>query len=240
MKIHSVESLAALDGEGVRYALFLGGCPLRCVYCHNPDTWTQNGCQDMSVELLFSKIRRYKPYFKNGGGVTFSGGEPLLQAEEILLLTNLLSCDGIGYAIDTSGQVPLSDYVKKVVDGADLIILDLKFANALDYNEFCGGDIEMVLDFADYAVSNKKRIWFRSVIIPGINDNEQYIDKLLDTAKPYLADVERFELLGFHTMGFFKYDGLGVRNPLSDTPPMDPSRLLSLQNYLDFKKGLVK
>ena len=235
MKIHSVESLAALDGEGIRYALFLGGCPLRCVYCHNPDTWCGAVCEDKTPEQLVAKIRRYKPYFKSGGGVTFSGGEPLLQAEEIVGVSKLLTLEGISYTIDTSGHVPLTDSVKKALDGADLVIVDLKFATADEYKKYTGGDMETVLSFLDFLVSINKRIWLRTVIIPGINDTERDIDRLLQAAKPFLGSVQKYELLGFHTMGFFKYEKSGIVNPLLNTPALSPDRLKNLQQYLDSK-----
>lgn len=237
MKIHSFESLATLDGEGVRYAVFLGGCPLRCVYCHNPDTWSQSVCRDMTPHQLFEKIKRYKPYFEaGGGGVTFSGGEPLLQAGEITQLAALLKSEGIGYTLDTSGFVPLDDDVKAAVSGADLVILDLKFPDAEGYEQYTGGDFSRVVRFLDYLLSIKKRTWLRTVIVPGINDSERFVDSLLSAAAPYLETVVRFELLAFHTMGFFKYERLGVDNPLADTPPLSLQRLKALQQYLDNKK----
>ena len=119
--IHSFESMAALDGDGIRYAVFFTGCPLRCAYCHNPDTWYKSG-NEWSAEKLVNKIKRYKPYFKKGGGVTFSGGEPLLNAKFINESAVLLKAEGINYAIDTSGSVPLTEDVKTALDGADLVL----------------------------------------------------------------------------------------------------------------------
>ena len=237
MKIHSIESLAALDGEGIRYALFLGGCPLRCVYCHNPDTWFTQVCEDKTPEQLFAKIKRYKPYFTaSGGGVTFSGGEPLLQADEITELSKLLVAEGIGYTIDTSGHVPLTDSVKQALDGADLVIVDFKFATAEEYKKYTGGDINVVLKLLNYLVSVNKRIWLRTVIIPGINDTERDIDRLLEASAPFLDKVQRYELLGFHTMGFFKYEKSGIANPLLKTDALSLDKLKTLQQYLDSKK----
>ncbi len=238
MKIHSVESLAALDGKGIRYALFLGGCPLRCVYCHNPDTWFLQNCEDKSPEELFAKIKRYKPYFKaGGGGVTFSGGEPLLQAGELLRLAELLEVDGIGYTVDTSGSVPLNDDIKLLLKGSELVILDLKFADSDGYKKYCGGDILTVTAYLDYLKSIKKNIWLRTVIVPGINDNEQFIDSLCAVSSPYDDIIEKYELLGFHTMGFFKYEKSELENPLADTPPLSVERLFTLQQYLDQKRS---
>ncbi len=235
MLIHSVESLAAVDGEGVRYALFLGGCPLNCIYCHNPDARFTGGCTQKSVDELFSKIKRYKPYFASGGGVTFSGGEPLLQAKEIVSLGNLLKTEGIGYTIDTSGGVDLDTDVKDALSGAGLVIVDLKFYDKADYKKYIGCDIKKVFDILDYLLSVNKRIWVRTVIVPGINDSEDYLDGYVNALLPYLKIIEKYELLAFHTMGFLKYEKLGLENPLKDTPALKKERLAVLQAYVDNK-----
>ena len=239
MKIHSVESLAALDGKGIRYALFLGGCPLRCVYCHNPDTWFLQNCEDKTPAELFNKIKRYKPYFNaGGGGVTFSGGEPLLQAQELLELAKLLVSDGIGYTVDTSASVPLNDDIKTLLKGSELVILDLKFADDDSYKRYTGGDLDVVLSYFDYLKSINKNIWVRTVIVPDINDNEQFIDSLCKLSSAYSCIIEKYELLGFHTMGFFKYEKSEIKNPLADTPALSVERLLALQQYLDQKRSI--
>lgn len=124
--IHSFESLAALDGVGIRYDIFFTGCPLRCAYCHNPDTWFKSD-NNYTAEQIYKKIIRYKPYFKKGGGVTFSGGEPLLNAKFINEVYPMIAAEGIGYCLDTSGSVALTDEVKTAIDNADMVILDIKF-----------------------------------------------------------------------------------------------------------------
>lgn len=146
--IHSIESMAALDGEGIRYGVFFTGCPLRCVYCHNPDTWFGTGTE-YTAEALAKKIKRYKPYFKNGGGVTFSGGEPLLNAEFINEISPLLKAEDIGYCLDTSGSVPLTDTVKACIDNADMVILDIKFYNEADYKNTQAAILKTLLQSAD-------------------------------------------------------------------------------------------
>jgi len=240
MKIHSFESLAALDGKGIRYALFLGGCPLRCVYCHNPDTWTVEGCEDKSPEELFNKIKRYKPYFKaGGGGVTFSGGEPLMQAGELVLLADLLDKENIGYTVDTACSIPLTDDIKELLKRAELVIVDLKFADCESYKKFTRGDLPTVLSYLDYLKSISKTIWLRTVIVPGLNDNEAFIDSLAELSAPYNEIIEKYELLAFHTMGFFKYDSLGLVNPLENTPPLSVERKNTLQQYLDTKRSML-
>lgn len=232
MKIHSYESVAAVDGVGLRYGVFLSGCPLRCVYCHNPDTW-QQGTKDIDLETLSKKLVRYRPYFKNGGGVTFSGGEPLLQSAEIAKLGAMLKAEGVNYAIDTSGCVELTDDVKAATDGAELIICDLKFWDEESYKKYCGGSFETVRKYLDYCRNAQKRLWIRTVVTPGINDSEASLDKYLPTVLETNAEVYR--LLAFHTMGFEKYSILGIKNPLESTPALEKEKLSSLQAYVDEK-----
>ena len=237
MKVHSIESLAALDGEGLRYGIFLSGCPLRCIYCHNPDTWSMANGEEKTAEILFNKIKRYTPYFNaSGGGVTFSGGEPLLQADEIVKLSSLLKTENIGYTLDTSGCVPLSDSVKHAVLGAELIICDLKFYCEEDYEKYTCGSLEKVCEFLKFVCENKKRLWLRTVIVSGVNDTESDIDNYVKVALPYLDRVEKYQLLAFHTMGFFKYDNLEIKNPCKDIPALSPQKLSALQQYLDKQK----
>ena len=229
MKIHSYESLAALDGKGIRYAIFLQGCPLRCVYCHNPDTQGGLCAEERTPEELMKKIVRYKPYWKSGGGVTLSGGEPLLQAEEICRLGELLSAEGINYTLDTSGHVPLTDSAKKALLGASLVILDLKFATNKDYLRYTGGGIDPVLAILDYITEQKKPLWIRTVI----NDTKESLLPYAELIKPYSGCIDRYELLPFHTLGFHKYEELGIINPCKDTQPMDKGVLAKLQNYIN-------
>lgn len=233
--IHSFESMAALDGDGIRYAVFFTGCPLRCAYCHNPDTWFKSGKEWESIDLV-NKIKRCKPYFKNGGGVTFSGGEPLLNADFIIETGRLLAAQGISYAVDTSGSVPLSDSVKKALDGADLVILDVKFFDEQSYRKYTKGNFENFIAIGKYCSENNIRLWLRTVIVPDINDNEKSIDKYAEFAKQF--KFEKYELLAFHTMGFFKYDNLNISNPLENTPPLDKNSLQILQKHLNERIGL--
>lgn len=228
--IHSFESMAALDGDGIRYAVFFTGCPLRCAYCHNPDTWHKSGNEWSSADLV-NKIKRYKPYFKKGGGVTFSGGEPLLNADFIIETGKLLKKEGINYAVDTSGSVPLTDSVKKALDGADLVILDVKFYNEESYKKYTKGNFENFVAIGKYCTEKKIRLWLRTVVVPNINDNEESIRKYAEFSKQF--QFEKYELLAFHTMGFFKYENLEIENPLIDTPALNHDRLKELQTVLE-------
>ena len=233
MRIHSFESLATLDGDGVRYAIYFNGCPLRCVYCHNPDTWGVSG-EDYSAEDLFNKVKRYKPYFGQNGGVTFSGGEPLLNAPYINEVNSYLKTADIKYALDTSGQVEMTDDVKEAINNSDLVILDLKFYDNDSYYKYTGKTMMKTITMLYYLAAIEKRTWIRTVIVPGINDSKEILDKYIDIVKQF-PHVEKYELLGFHTMGFFKYENLGIDNPLKDTPALSQDVLKDLQNYVDNK-----
>lgn len=228
--IHSFESMAALDGDGIRYAVFFTGCPLRCAYCHNPDTWHRSG-NEWTAEALVKKIKRYKPYFKKGGGVTFSGGEPLLNSEFIIEAGKLLTEQGINYAVDTSGSVPLTNSVKAVLEGADLVILDVKFSDENSYKKYVKGDFKNFIAIGKYCSEKGIRLWLRTVVVPGVNDTEESIKKYADFSKQF--KFEKYELLAFHTMGFFKYENLGIDNPLKNTPALDKDRLKDLQEILN-------
>ena len=233
MRIHSFESLATLDGDGVRYAIYFNGCPLRCVYCHNPDTWGVSG-EDYSAEDLFNKVKRYKPYFGQNGGVTFSGGEPLLNASFINEVNSYLKTENIKYALDTSGQVEMTDDVKEAINNSDLVILDLKFWDNDSYYKYTRNTMMKTITMLYYLAAIEKRTWLRTVIVPGINDSKEILDKYIDIVKQF-PHVEKYELLGFHTMGFFKYENLGIDNPLKDTPALSQDVLKDLQNYVDNK-----
>lgn len=230
--VHSFESLAAVDGEGLRCAVFLAGCPLRCVYCHNPDTWSAKAGILTEAKTLADKISRYKPYFSQKGGVTFSGGEPLCQAEFINETYAYLKEKGISYAVDTSGSVELGTQVKTALSNAEFVILDLKFWDDESYMRYTKHSIRNTLNTLEYLESIGKRTWVRTVIIPGINNTKEHIDKYLVHIKNK-GFIERYELLAFHTMGFFKYDNLGVENPLSQTEALSADERIYLQNYVN-------
>ncbi len=234
--IHSFESLAGVDGKGLRYAVFFNGCPLRCVYCHNPDTWQGDGQKFTPLEL-FNKIKRYKSYFSKNGGVTFSGGEPLLHASFINETYNLLKDENINYTLDTSANVKLTEDVCVALKNASLSIVDLKFYSEESYLTYTQGSLNKVLKVLDFLEEQNKPVWIRTVIVPTINDNIAFIDKYLKIVKRYKC-VEKYELLPFHTLGFFKYDNLSIVNPLKDLNNLDNEKLIKLQSYVD--KNLIK
>lgn len=231
--IHSEESFATLDGTGIRYAVFLQGCPFKCAYCHNPDTQPFAGGTLTEAGDLVKKILRYKTYFKGGGGVTFSGGEPLLHPEFILECENALVEYGIGCALDTSGAVRLSSTVRAAVDASEMVILDIKMPDEARYEKYIYGSIENPSALLDYCVQTGKRLWLRTVIVPGINDTKEGIDEYVKFVGARMNGVEKYELLAFHTLGFSKYEKLGWENPLKDTPALTQEKLAQLQAYLD-------
>lgn len=229
--IHSYESLATLDGKGVRFCVFMSGCPLRCVYCHNPDTQFP-GENAITPEALIKKIIRYKPYFGKNGGVTFSGGEPLIQADFIKETVPLLQKEDISYTVDTSCDIKLTESVKFVLQNARLVIADIKFYNRDLYEKYTGGNLENVISTLSFLKEKNVPVWARTVIVPHINDKKEHIKAYAEFAEKY-NNIEKYELLPFHTMGFNKYEKSGLINPLAHTEAMDKEKCKNLQEYLD-------
>jgi len=210
--IHSIESLATFEGKGLRAAVFMQGCPLRCVYCHNPDTWEINQGEVFTPEQLVKRLSRFKPYFKNGGGVTFSGGEPLLQADFLLETADLLKTEGIGFGLDTSCAI-FTEGVKELYRKAEFVLADLKFAKKEDYIKYCKADVfDTVLRSLSYLAEINKPVILRTVIVPKLNENDKSAYETLASRFP---NVEKHDFLPFHTMGFSKYERLGIENPLA-------------------------
>jgi pyruvate formate lyase activating enzyme len=225
-KIHSIETLGALDGPGLRTVVFLQGCPLRCIYCHNPDTWEAKGGEKITSGQLVEKIKRFKPYFKESGGVTLSGGEPLLQGDFCEDVAIRCKQENISTAIDTSGFIPH----KKAVDAADLIILDIKHTNPGQYKQLTGADIGRSLEFLEYCKETKKPLWIRQVILTGINDNKESIRELAEVIKG--ANVKKIELLPYHKMGVEKWKQLGLSYTLKDMESPSSQKIEELYGYL--------
>ncbi len=210
-RISSFQSLGTVDGPGVRAVVFMQGCPLRCHCCHNPETWDFKGGEEISAENLLSKIIRCKSYFGKNGGVTFSGGEPLMQAEFLLKFIPLLKTEGIHVAIDTSGCV-FNETVKKVLDLCDLVLLDYKYTNEADYLKYTGMDISKADSFLNYLNSINKPVWLRQVLIPEINDTKDSLLKLFELEKKYPC-IKKTELLPFRKLCIEKYKELNIPFP---------------------------
>lgn len=219
-KIHSVETLGAADGPGLRFVLFLQGCGLRCKYCHNPDTWAAcNAERTATAEDIANEIIRYKNYFGKKGGVTVSGGEPLLQLDFLTELFKILKQNGIHTAIDTSGA-PYNEYdprYKELLALTDLVILDIKHIDDLKCRELTGTGNIATKKFAKTLSDNGVAMWIRQVLVPGLTDDENDLKHTREWINT-LKTVERVEVLPYHTLGKPKYEQLGLSYPLGDTP----------------------
>lgn len=234
-RVHSIESMGLVDGPGIRTVVFLQGCSLRCAFCHNPDTWSTTEGNEMTPEELVKQIVKFKSYHKaSGGGVTFSGGEPLLQPEFLIETMKLCKEQGIHIALDTAG-CGLGKY-EEILKYVDLIIYDIKHIKPQGYLRLTKHTIDESLRFLDIAEMLNKKMWIRQVIVPGINDNEDYIRDLGDLIKE-LKGVEKVELLPYHKMGLVKYEIMKQKYPLEGVPEMDKLRAKELQELL---RDLIK
>lgn len=217
-KVHSVESFGTVDGPGIRFVLFLQGCHLQCKYCHNRDTWDINGGTYKSLDDIFDKIMKYKNYIHPNGGVTITGGEPLLQPKFVFELFTKLKEQNIHTCIDTSGMVALTDDIKNVLSVTDLVLLDIKHIDDSKCKELVGKSNELELKFARYLSDNNINMWIRQVIIPNYTDSEQDLLKLKLFISS-LKNVQKIELLPYHDIGKFKWENLGVKYELANVRP---------------------
>lgn len=227
--IHSVETFGALDGPGIRYVLFLQGCPLRCVYCHNPDSWCARRGQEISSVDVVKDILRYKNFLKNGG-VTLSGGEPLFQPEFSASIIEGCIQNGLHTAIDTSGGVPLL-LCQKPVELADLLLLDIKAADDQLYKKITGHSINNPLEILAARERIGKPVWIRHVLVPGLTLEDAQLRKLGRLLQHYSC-IERVELLPFHKMGEYKWGELGEKYTLSETQPPTPEQVEHARSLL--------
>lgn len=215
-KVHSFETFGAVDGPGIRFIIFMQGCSLKCKYCHNRDTWDLHSGTPYTSSEILEKILRYKNYFlSSGGGVTVSGGEPLLQYKFLTQLFTLLKKENIHIAIDTSGSVDLTDDIKKLIDLADLFLLDIKCINDKICKELTGVSNEKELAFAKYLSNINKPIWIRQVIVPTITDRTEDLKSLKEFIGT-LKSVEKIELLPYHDMGKTKWINIGYEYELDN------------------------
>lgn len=229
-RVHSIQSLGAVDGPGVRYVVFLQGCPLRCAYCHNPDTWDFSGGQEKEAADLAREICRYKMYFGDKGGVTVSGGEPLMQPAFVEELFSLLHKEGIHTALDTSGVGNL-EAARRVLEHTDLILGDLKFATREEYKTHCKVDMEKILAFYRLAAELNVPLWVRHVVVPGLNDNLEDLRAIKALAESF-SNLEKIEWLPFHNLCLEKYQSMGIPFPLAGTDNMSEETLQQLVERL--------
>lgn len=207
-RIHSFESMGAVDGPGLRYIVFMQGCPLKCKYCQNRDTWDFNGGKEYTVEDVLNRILKYKIYMTiSNGGVTVSGGEPLMQPKFLIKLFKKLKKEGIHTAIDTSGIINITEDIKELVDLTDLFLLDIKCINDEISKKLTGVSNKKGLEFAKYLSQNNKDMWIRQVLVPTITDKEEDLLKLKEFVDE-LDTVKKVEILPYHDLGKFKWEKL--------------------------------
>lgn len=234
--IHSFESFGTVDGPGVRYVVFLQGCPLRCQYCHNPDTWGAGG-EEHTAESVAEQALRYKNYFGDRGGVTVTGGEPLLQIDFVIELFTLLKAKGVHTCVDTSGITFQPDNErsvekhKKLLEVADLFLLDIKHIDDEACKKLTGQSNAHTLAFAKFLSDNGKKMWIRQVLVPNITDDDESLQRtraFIDTLKT----VEKVEVLPYHTMGIVKYEKLGIDYPLEGVKAPTKERVQNAKRIL--------
>jgi pyruvate formate lyase activating enzyme len=238
--IHSIETLGTLDGPGLRMIVFFQGCILRCIYCHNPDTWAAKTPGDsVTAAYIAEKAKRYMPYFKhNNGGITFSGGEPLRQPEFLMECLKLCKEEGIHTVVDTSGT-GYGDY-DEILKYTDLVILDIKHSNPRKYKKITGSSISLYHCFKEAVIKNEKQLWLKHVVTPGINDTKEHMLEFEEEVKTFPDKlIQKVELLPYHTLGVFKYKELNIKYKLEGIPPLSKDKLQELKSYIHLDK-LIK
>lgn len=227
--ISKIETMGLVDGPGIRIVFFLQGCPLRCSFCHNPEMWTpKNHVLEMTPQEVVSTILKYKNYFGENGGVTFSGGEPLFQDQFLLETLKLCKKEHINTALDTSG---VGNNSSLILDYVDLVILDIKAIDEDNYFKITNYKMDQFNQFIRLCKEKNKKLWIRQVIIPGVNDSQEYVLNLKEYLKPY--HVEKIELLPYHTMGISKYHELNIKYRLENVRAMDKKRCQELEKILE-------
>ena len=222
-RIHSLESMGTVDGPGIRFVTFLQGCPMRCQFCHNPDTWeiAAKTKYEMTPEELMREVRKYKNFIRTGG-VTCTGGEPLVQAEFVEAYFKLCHEEGLHTALDTAGSV-WNKAARRAAAEADLILFDVKTVDDSIHKEYIGVTRQNNARFLDYLQEIGKPIWLRHVVVPGITDRDDRLHAVSEYLEPYTV-IERVEVLPYHVMGTYKYQEMGLKYPLEDVDPLSKER----------------
>ncbi|MBR6676998.1 MAG: pyruvate formate lyase-activating protein [Clostridia bacterium] len=230
-RVHSFQSLGTVDGPGVRFVVFLSGCPLRCKCCHNPDTWDINAGIEYSAAEIVKRAARYKDYFGNEGGITISGGEPLMQADFCREIFVLAHEEGINTCLDTSG-ISLSDSVKELLSETDRVLLDVKYTTDEDYRENVGCSMEGPMRFLAYLNEKSIPATVRQVIIPTVNDTEENAKALREIVKNHPC-IDKTELLPFRKICQTKYDSMGIEFPFGHLPEPTAEKMAELNALIN-------
>ncbi len=231
--VHSIQSLGTVDGPGVRFVVFFSGCPLRCKCCHNPDTWDFKGGSVYSAEEIVKKAERYRSYFGESGGITLSGGEPIMQADFAIEIFKLCKEKGINTCLDTSGAV-MNDAVKKLLEYTDRVLLDIKYTSDELYKENVGMTLGGALEFLDELEKMHIPTTVRQVVIPSVNDSEENYTALCKIIKEHSC-IDDLELLPFRKICQIKYDEMAVKFPFSDVPEADVEKTRAKEKELKEK-----
>ena len=231
--IHSIESFGTVDGPGIRMVVFMQGCPMRCLYCHNPDTWAYNKNKSMSIEEILQKYESIKEFLKNGG-ITVTGGEPLSQIEFVTELFKKAKEKNIHTALDTSGVLfnpNKTDKIDKLLKYTDLVMLDIKHIDDEEHKKLTSYSNKNILEFAKYLSGKEIDTWIRHVVVPGITDDPVYLEQLGYFIGAF-TNLKALDILPYHDMGTVKYEKLGMEYKLKDVPPMEKSRVPELKKFV--------
>lgn len=235
-RIHSLESFGTVDGPGVRYVVFVQGCPMRCAYCHNPDTWEMNAGTEMEASYIIEQYERNAGFYK-GGGITVTGGEPLMQVDFLIELFTLAKKKNIHTCIDSSGiafnpdNAAWMEKLDELLTLTDLIMLDIKHIDPEKHKELTAQPNDRILAFAEYLSKKGIGIWIRHVVVPGITDDDTYLYKL-GYFIGGLKTLKALDVLPYHTMGKVKYEKLGMPYKLEGVPPMDKSKVIEKKQVI--------
>lgn len=235
-RIHSLESFGTVDGPGVRYVVFFQGCPMRCLYCHNPDTWAMTGGTEMTAAEIIEQYERNKGFYK-GGGITATGGEPLMQIDFLIELFEEAKRHDIHTCLDTSGiaykpgNTALIEKMDRLMNVTDLIMLDIKHIDPELHQKVASQPNDGILAFAEYTAQKGVDLWIRHVVVPGLTDDDKYLFKL-GYFIGGLSNLKALDVLPYHTMGKVKYEKLGFDYPLGDTPAMDKNKVVEKKEVI--------
>lgn len=238
--VHSMETFGSVDGPGVRFLIFLSGCAMRCQFCHNPDTWHRKNATEYTADELLERAVKYRTYWGKEGGITVSGGEPLLQMDFLLELFTKAKEKGIHTVIDTSGspftrKEPFFGKFEELMKVTDLLLLDIKHIDEEQHKILTGQSNQNILDMARYLSDIGKPVWIRHVLVPERSDRDDYLDRLHDFIET-LDNVKRVEVLPYHTLGEFKWEQLGIPYPLKGINPPTKERIQNAEARLKIKK----